>query len=70
MCVCVCACVCACVRACVRACVLTHHLNPRYVVCHGFRNTSRSVAEYLFDINDKLNELKDTEEDVIEVWLV
>ena len=38
-------------------------------MCHGFRNTSRSVAEYLFDINDKLNELKGTEEDVIEVWL-
>ena len=36
-------------------------------MCHGFRNTSRSVAEYLFDINDKLNELKNTIQDVIEV---
>ena len=39
-------------------------------MCYGFRNTSRSVAEYLFDVNDKLKEILKAELDVIEVKLV
>jgi cap1 methyltransferase len=41
--------------------------SERYVVCKGFRNDSRSVADYLFDVNDQLNELKDDEEDESDV---
>ena len=39
----------------------------RYVVCKGYLDVDRNVSRYLFDVNDKLNEMKGSEEDVLEV---
>ena len=39
----------------------------RYVVCKGYLDVDRNVSRYLLDVNDKLNEMKGSEEDVLEV---
>ena len=54
--------VCVCVSG------LCHHLMCcRYVVCKGYIDVERNVSRYLLDINDQLNALRGTEEDVLEV---
>ena len=45
-----------------------HHLTCcRYVVCKGYIDVERNVSRYLLDVNDQLNDLRDTAEDVLEV---
>lgn len=39
----------------------------RYIVCRGLKPGSDAVREYMFRINLKLNQLKDTERDVTDV---
>ena len=34
-------------------------------MCQGFKDVDRKIAGYLFQVNDELNELKDSERDVI-----
>ena len=44
-----------------------HMMCCRYVVCKGYLDVERNVSRYLLDVNDKLNEMKGSEEDVLEV---
>ena len=39
----------------------------RYVVCKGYLDVERNVSRYLLDVNDRLNEMKVSQEDVLEV---
>lgn len=39
----------------------------RYVVCRGLKPGSDAVREYMFKINLKLNQLRNTDTDVISV---
>lgn len=39
----------------------------RYVVCRGLKPGSDAVREYMFRVNLKLNQLKNTETDVTDV---
>ncbi|KAM6905732.1 cap-specific mRNA (nucleoside-2'-O-)-methyltransferase 1 isoform 1-T1 [Lycodopsis pacificus] len=41
--------------------------SERYVVCRGLKPGSEAVKDYMFRINLKLNQLKDTDGDVMEV---
>ncbi|KAM6954069.1 cap-specific mRNA (nucleoside-2'-O-)-methyltransferase 1 [Aplochiton taeniatus] len=41
--------------------------SERYVVCRGLKPGSEAVRDYMFTVNLKLNQLKDTEQDVTEV---
>lgn len=36
----------------------------RYVICKGYRDSERLVAEYLMSVNGDLNECKDTDKDI------
>lgn len=40
---------------------------PRYVVCRGLKPGSDAVREYMFRVNLKLNQLKNTDTDVTDV---
>jgi len=42
--------------------------SERYVVCSGFRDTERLMSEYLLHVNNEMNELKDLDEDVNDVF--
>ena len=44
-----------------------HLMCCRYVVCKGYLDVDRNVSHYLLDVNDRLNEMKGSEEDVLEV---
>ena len=47
---------------------MCHHLMCcRYVVCKGYIDVERNVSRYLLDVNDQLNELQGSAEDVLEV---
>ena len=39
----------------------------RYVVCKGYLDVERNVSRYLLNVNDRLNEMNGSEEDVLEV---
>lgn len=45
---------------------LTHFV-LRYVVCRGLKPGSDAVREYLFKVNLKLNQLRNTDTDVTDV---
>ena len=36
-------------------------------MCKGYLDVKRNVSRYLLDVNDRLNEMKGSEEDVLEV---
>ena len=36
-------------------------------MCKGYIDSDRNVSRYLLDVNDRLNELSGTDEDVLEV---
>ena len=40
---------------------------PRYIVCRGLKPGSDPIREYMFKVNLKLNQLKQTDSDVVEV---
>lgn len=43
------------------------HVPGRYVVCRALKPGADAVREYLFKVNLKLNQLRNSENDVIEV---
>lgn len=43
------------------------HFALRYVVCRGLKPGSDAVREYLFKVNLKLNQLRNTDTDVTDV---
>lgn len=43
------------------------NLPARYVVCRALKPGSDAVRDYLFKVNQKLNQLKNSDKDVIEV---
>ena len=44
-----------------------HLMCCRYVVCKGYLDVERIVSRYLLNVNDRLNEMKWSQEDVLEV---
>lgn len=52
-------------HSCIREAV--NVFSHRYVVCRGLKPGSDAVREYMFRINLKLNQLKNTERDITEV---